>query len=750
MAKATARPYATSIELELKNQATTLEGLTPRVLIIGTNGTGKSTWVDGLSLAETGQAEALAGKTRTDPGELFALAPGDADDEIGIKVDHSDGLIARWGATRKERNHRDGTTSTTVSKGKKNHHPYDTDMVFPLRALFSAVTDGGTARQRKFFLQAAGSALDIAAIRVAVAVTLADDADIDDATAESALRRFDTAAKVLTKKHPDPTALLLAVSKHASTEALQAGQRRDAASATVNKAAAGLSALPVDAEIAAAEATVTELRADLRKVHEAISVQAFSPYVDFATFVAEGRAKKKVLEDLTTALAQLPDATEADVDAARRARLMDGLEVITAAHVDKGYDKCVICGSEVGSDVLTARATTTRERVAAKRDEIAADTAQRADRKRLEEGIRGAEQAMVRVRAAIPEIKSREEIAPAVHEAEAAWEKLRTAKAEWKAVKAAEELVPVEKSAVIAWTNVAKGCKGAVTVLLAELAPAFAARVNRYLPTGWRFGLELFVDDREVCRWGLLRCGTCHGRGKVMGITCAACEGSGIGDVLHSYTSGGEWAATLASVAAATVPDDYKGLVVLALPDADFHPTVRREVMQALESFPGQVFVTATVKPAGAKLPNWTYIEFDEAKGEWKIRKGKKTMPKIGAEAAPAPKAKATKTKPPTTTTAAGDASGLEDDLGGDDPTPPPEVPASKVDPKAQYVEALGTLGYDAGQISKMKLDCARELADQGIGATEVSILADGSWVRPTKATGPSAERQAEIDDLLA
>jgi len=276
----------------------------------------------------------------------------------------------------------------------------------------------------------------------------------------------------------------------------------------------------------------------------------------------------------------------------------------------------------------------------------------------------------------------------------------------------------VKAAAATEWSALTAVCKAVSKELLDGLAPVFAERVNRYMPDNWRFGLELFADGREVCNWGLLRCAECHGAG------CDTCEGSGVGEVLHAFTSGGEWAGTLAAVAAATVPDDYDGLVILVVPDADFHPDVRKTVLEALVNFPGVVLATATQKPTGAKLKDWTYCTRQDD-GSWKVQTGTKTI--SGAKGS---KAKKTGTK-----AANKDA---KRSAGK----------AAKVKFSATQLTHLECLGYDGRQIERMSKATAKAILNDGVSATGISILQDGSMMRPTHVDVDEGDGVG-VDDLV-
>lgn len=712
------RTFITSIDFALKNGGGSLEKLTPRILWIGTNGCGKSSWPDAVALAETGIADALAGKSRKD-GTLFALSPAGALDEIFAKVTHSDGTKASWKTERVTKKHRDGTTSTTV-KEPDQRGSYDPAMIFPLRPLLDALTKGGVDRQRRFFLDAAGGALDAAEIRVAVEKVLRANVENTEDAVTALLARYDQGIiDVTARKKLSATEALQALQSHAGAQQRQASDERDMATRTVNEAAAGLADNPDDAALTAAAEELELLTTQLQAAQEGIGSKGFSPFIEVADFRAEGQTNKAAMLQVQAELSEAEDIPE-DEKAIARAKIMAALDILAHAHLEKELGKCFLCGEVPGVEALAARATTVIASVAKRR---LADADAQADRQTyldLQSRIEPLRKKLHRVRDAVPFIQQRERLAPLKYAAEKTLEELRGARAAHTGLAAARALVPVKAAAATEWASLAAVCKAVSKELLDGLAPAFAERVNRYMPGNWRFGLELFADGREVCNWGLLRCAECHGAGKVDGAECSACEGSGTGSVLHAFTSGGEWAGTLAAVAAATVPDDYDGLVILVVPDADFHPDVRRDVLEALVNFPGVVLATATQKPTGAKLKDWTYCTRQDD-GSWKVQTGTKTIE--GAKGAKVKKA-GTKAANQDAKRSAGKAA------------------------KAKFTIAqtnqLEGLGYDSRQIERMSKATAKEIMNDGVSATGISILKDGSMMRPTQV-----DVDPGVDDLV-
>ena len=142
--------------------------------------------------------------------------------------------------------------------------------------------------------------------------------------------------------------------------------------------------------------------------------------------------------------------------------------------------------------------------------------------------------------------------------------------------------------------KMAKACQNAIKMLLQASIEGFEKSVQSYLPPTDTFGLE--VDTKsDSCRFGLKR----------------PINGSPIvgDDFLVSALSGAEWARTITAIGCATV---HNGQLALFVPEERaFDPQTLRTVMGALEEAPGQVILTSTVHPDGEN-PNWTIIDLSQ------------------------------------------------------------------------------------------------------------------------------------------
>ncbi len=127
-----------------------------------------------------------------------------------------------------------------------------------------------------------------------------------------------------------------------------------------------------------------------------------------------------------------------------------------------------------------------------------------------------------------------------------------------------------------------------------ELLPAYAARVNRFLPEGESFsclvssGKFYYGIHRNEHRGVLWPCG-----------------------IVHRAMSGSTEVRVLAAMASAlVVPSDE--VPVLILDDRMWDMDTLRETMIALEDSPCQVIIMSTTRPKGKPRKKWTYVDVVE------------------------------------------------------------------------------------------------------------------------------------------
>lgn len=153
------------------------------------------------------------------------------------------------------------------------------------------------------------------------------------------------------------------------------------------------------------------------------------------------------------------------------------------------------------------------------------------------------------------------------------------------------EAVEADREAA-SWRELGDAVSRVMATLVGEARAAFEAKVQRYMPRGFTFGLDLVDGDREVCRFGL--------RSKIGGDSPF-----GALTALRSALSGAEWAIVTAALAAATTPDGAHAIIVPE--ERAFDPATLFETLLAFDSCPAQVIITSPVMPTDVPV-GWTVI----------------------------------------------------------------------------------------------------------------------------------------------
>ena len=152
------------------------------------------------------------------------------------------------------------------------------------------------------------------------------------------------------------------------------------------------------------------------------------------------------------------------------------------------------------------------------------------------------------------------------------------------------EAVEADRSAA-RWQELADAVGRVMSSLVNEARQAFEGKVQRYMPAGFCFGLDLVDGDKEVCRFGL----------RVAGV------GTPEGTPLHlrSALSGAEWAIVTAALAAATTPDGAHAIIVPE--ERAFDPATLLSTLLAFAACPSQVIITSPIMPSAVPA-GWTVI----------------------------------------------------------------------------------------------------------------------------------------------
>jgi len=302
----------------------------------------------------------------------------------------------------------------------------------------------------------------------------------------------------------------------------------------------------------------TARAATLREVVPVPIVHAPPPPTDLSAFDAEVRKATAERAVAQTALDVLPPADTATADIGAK------MIAILRGQIAAKSPTCGICGA--GGDVarFAARLTAIEAKI-----------------RGVSEAAANRNAAAQRVNAAISRLTS----------AQAAWQTVQqTATAVAVAVTGAQaeaaqnreaEAIEADRAAN-EWRELAEAIARVMTAIVGEGRSDFESRVQRFMPVGMTFGLDLLDGDREVCRFGLRS-----------------------GDSLRSALSGAEWAIVTAAIAMAVTPEGANAIIIPE--ERAFDPESLADALMAFDVGPAQVIVTSPIMPASVPA-GWTVI----------------------------------------------------------------------------------------------------------------------------------------------
>lgn len=571
--------------LYVKRIISTLQGgidyeLGPKTLIIGPNGTGKSTITRSVELALTGVASDIAGRDEVAKAiELLTLAtPGKG---LIAQALLSDGTEAKFELQRivKSRGAKVSTSAVDPVRPKSVG-----DRVLPLRALKEAVL-GKPETARKFFLSHT----------------------VREITRGDVLSRLPEQLKPLYEQAVNSSGILasrpeidklLSALEFASKKAGDSTREANAAQKVTAQLGQGLPPPPTEADYAAAGASLASARAALEAAVTGYQQQAAAS--DAQRRVAELEAQlTAAVEKHAAAEAWLSTVEEAAKALPPLPSLPDWQEKVMAAVLamdEAKADKCYACGG--AGDRLHARAEMVRAELAtteelrrkhARKDEMLAGA--RFEVSNWASSARGARATLDALKEALPQPSAGapaltiEQAREAVQVAETRLRDMDAAKAAWESTKRARDGSVTASSEASKWDLLTTACGEVVRDLLDGGVAAFNARVQAYLPQSDRFGLRLRDGGREVCQFGLWR-----------------------GEALSTALSGAEWARVTAALAAVCGPTSEDQLAVIRPEERAFDPQTLAEVLAALGKVPQQVLLESPIAPISVP-PGWRVIE---------------------------------------------------------------------------------------------------------------------------------------------
>lgn len=528
--------------------------LGPKTLIIGPNGTGKSTIINAVELALTSRVSDVAG--RTDVGreaDVMQLAPrGDA---LFAEIAFDDGTAATYVV--------EGTTAKAKKAQVERPDALVHDEILPIRTLREALL-GSPATARKYLLG-----------KVAGRVSREDVEALMPSDALKEAWRSAVGRVPSTTSAPDA---LVAVLEAAGAAQREANAEAKAAREAGKLVTGGRAAPPAKAEITAATKARDAAREAWQRASSAQSGHerkaALAGELDRLVPRAEALLNESV--QLGARLANLPTPQPP------HPVFPHVCEVIKES---LAQGECLVCGA--GKPDASA--------LKFLEEELAGYKTALAERTSLESQYRaaqsGADALVARIEVIEGEIAGLAEggevldvvaAKAALDAAEQALTDLKVVADAWASARKAESAAKDAEAKSEAAKALKSACEDAVGIVLGKALEAFVARVEQSLPPGDQFDLRLNDGGREVVQFGLYR-----------------------GESLVTALSGAEWARVVAAMSSACVPEGRYACVIPE--ERAFDPHTLTSVLEAFSACPHQVIIASPVAPASVPA-GWTVV----------------------------------------------------------------------------------------------------------------------------------------------
>lgn len=544
--------------------------LTRLTLLVGPNGSGKTSVQNALELATCGFASDVEGRVKVKVNHaLGRLGPGDS--TLWSDVHFTDGSKASW----------------KLKPNKKGgYHDPEHDVPQHVRVVFPV------ADVREVL------AASPETIRTWLMGRVAEDvcrADILDRLPEDLHDFYRRQADKMSVPGWTEIDTLLAVVEEAKKQVRSSEADAKKAKQVIEMVTQGMDMEPTASDIAVAENAVSRAEAEYQDASRAN--RPSPPNVDAlrSEALAAVHAFQKAQETATLAHAAIPPmhpSEEALIEF--RSKMADIAEV--TANVRSAT--CMVCDSPLGVVDMGLKAQFLRQQNASGAAAVQAARIHRekdAEAKRLQEAALRLVEAVSQAERRAAEIAAMpsydlQAFGDEVVRARSALNELKMQKRNWLNMRAAKDDVRNLSARVKELESFVEAAAEVVDELLRMAHKKFERSVQAYLPASDQFAMVLVENKKPVCRMGFKR-----------------------GDQLHTALSGAEWARLTLALGCATYKDTEDTLAIFTPEERAFDPQTLREVMVALENAPGQVLLQSPAKPAGRIPKGWTVVEMGSA-----------------------------------------------------------------------------------------------------------------------------------------
>jgi len=536
-------------------------------LLVGPNGSGKTSVQNAIELAACGFASDVEGRAKVKKGDMLAkLGPATAT-PLSSEVEFSDGRKAKWKLTPNKRGgyHEPEHTS-----------PNELTVVFPVQEVREIL--GGSADTIRMWLMS----------RVGSAVR---EADVVDKLPDDVQQAYRDRANKFRREGLNEVDILLAAIESAEKEARVLDAESKTAKQVIDTMSEGLGEEPTGGDVEAAEESV-RLAEDTYQEMQRIPIQQ-KPDLNAARALAVNAVEnfKSAAETARLASAATPPmhpAEEALIEF--RSKMAD----ICTVTVDVGAKNCLICDSPLNIG-LGAKASHLRRENESGAAAVAAKRL--ADRKKEEaDTLKEQAERYVQAYAAAERLlnempadpqSSLQELGDTVVKVRSEANELKLRKRQWANVRAARDQVRRNGGVSTQLKDLANACGDVVEALLVQAQKKFEVVVQSHLPASDKFAMVLVENKKPVCRMGFRR-----------------------GKTLHTALSGAEWARLTLALGCATYKDSPDLLAVFIPEERAFDGDTLADVMAALNNAPGQVLLQSPNMPslADGKTDGWQII----------------------------------------------------------------------------------------------------------------------------------------------